>query len=46
MIEQLGDLLRLSLESVRQQQVCLSKELEFVSRTFRPLLEARLGQPL
>ena len=45
MIEQLGDLLRLSLESGRQQQVCLSKELEFLSH-YLAIQKMRFGDSL
>jgi two-component system, LytTR family, sensor kinase len=45
MIEQLGDLLRLSLESGRQQQVPLSKELEFLGH-YLAIQKTRFGDSL
>ena len=45
MIEQLGDLLRLSLESGRQQQVRLSKELEFLGH-YLAIQKTRFGDSL
>ncbi len=45
MIEQLGDLLRLSLESGRQQQVRLSKELEFLGH-YLAIQKTRFGESL
>jgi two-component system, LytTR family, sensor kinase len=42
MIEQLGDLLRLSLESGRQQQVRLSEELEFLGH-YLAIQKTRFG---
>lgn len=45
MIEQLGDLLRLSLESGRQQQVRLSQELEFLGH-YLAIQKTRFGDSL
>lgn len=45
MIEQLGDLLRLSLESGRRQQVPLSEELEFLGH-YLAIQKARFGDSL
>jgi len=45
MIEQLGDLLRLSLESGRQQQVRLSEELEFLGH-YLAIQKTRFGDSL
>jgi two-component system, LytTR family, sensor kinase len=45
MIEQLGDLLRLSLESGRRQQVRLSEELEFLGH-YLAIQKARFGDSL
>jgi two-component system, LytTR family, sensor kinase len=45
MIEQLGDLLRLSLESGRQQQVPLRKELEFLGH-YLAIQKTRFGDSL
>jgi two-component system LytT family sensor kinase len=45
MIEQLGDLLRLSLESDRRQQVSLSEELEFLGH-YLTIQKTRFGDSL
>jgi two-component system, LytTR family, sensor kinase len=45
MIEQLGDLLRLSLESERRQQVRLGEELEFLSH-YLAIQKTRFGESL
>jgi len=45
MIEQLGDLLRLSLESGRQQQVRLSEELDFLGH-YLAIQKTRFGDSL
>jgi two-component system, LytTR family, sensor kinase len=45
MIEQLGDLLRLSLESGRRQQVRLGEELEFLGH-YLAIQKARFGENL
>lgn len=45
MIEQLGDLLRLSLESGPRQQVCLGEELEFLGH-YLAIQKTRFGDSL